>query len=165
MRKMDVACCSRVLENVHQCTLLCMVLTLQLHRVSPQVFSHCRGGAHKLWICVSNLLVYNQNVSTFPLLAVCSYQYPLACRSSCPLLGIHFYALGQTWHMVSCFGQSFFWKCSLVEKIAFVGRENVKKTTTSICYCLGGGDLKLRGDISCPKGPEKITGFGQDANV
>ena len=34
----------------------------------------------------------------------------------------------------------FFWKCSLVGKIAFVGRENVKKkTTTSFVIVWGGG--------------------------
>ena len=41
-----------------------------------------------------------------------------------------------------------------------MGRENVKniQLSTLICYCLGGGgDLKLRGDISPPKGPEKST--------
>ena len=45
--------------------------------------------------------------------------------------------------------------------ITFVGRENAKNIQKNkqnlFMFGGGGGDLKLKGDISPPKGPEKIT--------
>ena len=37
--------------------------------------------------------------------------------------------------------------------------KNIQKRN-EICYCFGGGNSKLRGEISPHKGPEKNTGHG-----
>ena len=38
--------------------------------------------------------------------------------------------------------------------------KNILKTN-EMCYCLGGEIQNLGGEISPPKGPEKITGYTQ----